>query len=145
MSRPDLPWLRDAAGLGAVLDATVARVDPASSLAELETGGATLVASRRNLEPGDRVRVRIPARDVILATSAPEGLSVHNRLQGTVTGLAVDDGSASAVVQLAVGDMIVLAEVTRDAVARLGIAEGLRLHALIKSMSLDVVALDARP
>jgi molybdopterin-binding protein len=42
------------------------------------------------------------------------------------------------VVQLAVGGLLLLAEVTRDAVARLQIAPGKRLYALIKSVSMRV-------
>lgn len=139
-SRPDLPWLRDAVGLGAVVDATVARVDPARRLAELDLGGSVLLAPQAGLTAGGHVRVRIPAREVILATAAPSGLSVHNVLTGTVASVAVDATSEAAIVQLAVGRTRILAEVTRDAVSRLGIVEGASLHALIKSVSLEVLS-----
>jgi molybdopterin-binding protein len=45
-----------------------------------------------------------------------------------------------AAVQLAVGGSRLLAEVTSDAVARMAIAPGDVLHALVKSVSLQVVA-----
>jgi molybdopterin-binding protein len=44
------------------------------------------------------------------------------------------------VVQLAVGRVLLLAEVTRDAVQRLGVAVGTDLYALIKSVSVELVA-----
>jgi molybdate transport system ATP-binding protein len=138
-SRPDLPWLREAAGLGAVIDATVVRVDAARQLAELDVGGSILVAPQTGLTVGAHVRVRIPAREVILATQAPSGLSVHNVLTGTVRSVAVDDASDAAIVQIAVGSTRILAEVTKDAVSRLAIVEGKPLHALIKSVSLEVL------
>jgi molybdopterin-binding protein len=47
------------------------------------------------------------------------------------------------VVQLAVGGVVLLAEVTRDAVSRLAIDVGQRLHALIKSVSIELLASDA--
>jgi molybdate transport system ATP-binding protein len=144
-SRPDLPWLREAVGLGAVVDATVVRVDATRRLAELDIGGSVLLAPRAGLAAGDQVRVRIPAREVILATAAPSGLSVHNVLIGTVASVAVDGTSEAATVQLAVGRTRILAEVTRDAVTRLGIVEGMRLHALIKSVSLEVLSTSTRP
>jgi molybdate transport system ATP-binding protein len=143
-SRPDLPWLRDAVGLGSVVDATVTRVDRARGLAEIDIGGSVLLASPTGLRPGGRVRVRMPARDVILATDTPSGLSVQNVLTGTVVSVRVD-AMDTAIVQLAVGRAHVLAEVTRDAVSRLGIAEGMRLHALIKSASLEVLSSDLSP
>jgi ABC-type molybdate transport system ATPase subunit len=48
------------------------------------------------------------------------------------------------VVQIAIGSLLLLAEVTRDAIGRLGIAVGLRVHALIKSVSIEVQALTSR-
>lgn len=139
-ARPDLPWLRDAIGLGAVVDARVVRVDATRQLAELDMGSSVLLAPRTDLTAGARVRVRIPAREVILATDAPAGLSVHNVLTGLVTSLSVDDASGAVIVQIAVGPTRILAEVTRDAVSRLGIAEGKPLYALIKSVSLEVIS-----
>jgi molybdate transport system ATP-binding protein len=144
-SRPDLPWLREAVGLGAVVDATVVRVDGARRLAELDVGGSVLLAPQAGLAAGAHVRVRIPARDVILATEAPSGLSVHNVLRSTVTSVTVDGSSEAAIVQLAVGRTQILAEVTRDAVARLGIVEGMALQALIKSVSLEVLSTSSAP
>ena len=92
---------------------------------------------------GGHVRVRIPAREVILATQAPSGLSVHTVLTGTVSSVAIDAEEA-AIVQLAVGPARILAEVTRDAVMRLRIVEGTQLHALIKSVSLEVLSTSPR-
>jgi molybdate transport system ATP-binding protein len=144
-SRPDLPWLREAVGLGAVVEATVVRVDATRRLAELDIGGGVLLVPQAGLTAGGQVRVRIPAREVILATAVPSGLSVHNVLRGTVVGVAVDDTTEVATVQLAVGRTRVLAEVTRDAVTRLRIVEGMPLHALIKSVSLEVLSTTRRP
>ena len=137
-SRPDLPWLRETVGLGTVVDAAVVRDHPSRGLAELDIGGAVLLVPNAGLVVGGSVRLRIPAREVILATEPPQGLSVHNVLSGVVTRVATDDVPAVAIVQLAVGRTHLLAEVTKDAVSRLGIVDGARLHALIKSVSLEV-------
>lgn len=144
-SRPDLPWLREAVGLGAVVDATVARVDTARGLAELDIGGCVLLAPQRGLTTGSHVRVRIPAREVILATEAPSGLSVHNVLTGTVASVWADGTSEAAIVQIAVGTTRLLAEVTSDAILRLGIVDGKQVQALIKSMSLEVLSTTPAP
>jgi molybdate transport system ATP-binding protein len=136
-SRPDLSWLRDSIGLGSLFEAAVARVDAARGLVELAFDGGTLLAPGRAPAAGTRVRVRVPAREVILAAAAPPGLSLHNVLRGTVTAVHLD-GQDRAVVQLAVGSVRLLAEVTRDAIAQLGIAEGHVLHVLIKSVSLEL-------
>jgi molybdate transport system ATP-binding protein len=141
-SRPDLPWLRQSAGLGSVIAGTVVGVDAARGLAELDIGGGTLLAGLADLTVSRRVRIRIPAREVILATEPPRGLSVHNTLAGVVASVTMDSTTDAAIVQLAVGNARLLAEVTRDAVARLGVVEGKALHALIKSVSLEVLPTD---
>lgn len=140
-ARTDLSWLGASAGLGAVLDATVAEVDPARGLAQLDYDGGRLVAPDMSLAPGQRVRLRIPARDVILATDVPAGLSLHNAVAGTVTAVDRDDHSHRVVVQLQTGRERILAEVTRDAVTRLDIRPGRMLFALIKSVSLQILPL----
>jgi molybdate transport system ATP-binding protein len=137
-SRPDLPWVRDAVGLGSVFEAVVQRTLPGRGLVELRAGGATLLASDRSLAEGTRVRVRIPAREVILATRQPEGVSLHNVLPGTVAAVHLDPAFEHAIVQVAVGELLLLAEVTRDAVTALGMAPGGAIHALVKSVSIEL-------
>jgi len=139
-SRPDLPWVRTAVGLGSVFDASVGRSLASRGLVELVVGGATLLASDRTLTAGAAVRVRIPAREVILATRPPEGISLHNVLAGVVTDVHADPAFEHLMVQLAVGEIRLLAEVTRDAVTTLAIAPGMPIQALIKSVSINVVA-----
>jgi molybdate transport system ATP-binding protein len=138
MSRPDLSWLREAVGLGAVFEATVSGATD-HGLMLLAFDGGQLLASDRRVPVGTTVRVRIPAREVILATSAPEGLSLHNVLAGRVSALHTDAGVDHVIVQVAVGRLLLLAEVTQDAVDRLRLAVGTPVHALVKSVSLDVI------
>ena len=121
MSRPDLTWLRQAVGLGSLFDATVARVHPSRALVELAFDGGTLFVAGPPVAVGSKVRLRIPAREVILATSAPEGLSLHNVLSGTVSAVHADPAFDHVIVQIAVGSVKLLAEVTPDAVEKLGI------------------------
>ena len=131
-----------------MLDATVGRVDGRRGIAELASTVDGCSPHCGELTPGDHVRVRIPARDVILATEAPHGVSLHNILSVTVTELSADSTTDTVVVQLAMGNSRLLAEVTRDAVERLAIAPGARLQALIKAVSLELRAVGppgARP
>jgi molybdate transport system ATP-binding protein len=139
-SRPDLPWLRDAVGLGTVFGARVARTGSDRGLVEIEFAGGTLLAADAGATVGSTVRVRIPAREVILATREPEGLSLHNVVPGTISGMHEESGLGLVVVQIAVGQVLFLSEVTRDAVGRLGLAVGGQVYALIKSVSIDVAA-----
>lgn len=141
-SRPDLPWIRSAVGLGSVFDARVTRTLPDRGLVELTFGGITLLASSRTLTAGASVRLRIPAREVILATHPPKGLSLHNVLPGIVSAVHADPAFEHVIVRVAVGGVHLLAEVTRDAVATLGIMGGMALQVLVKSVSIDVMTRD---
>lgn len=139
-SRVDARWPADTSGRGVVFDARVTEVDRQRALGGLAFEGGQLAAPNSGLEPGAPVRVRIPAREVILATAPPEGLSLHNVLPGQVVDLA-EGTDHQALVRVAVGREHVLAEVTRDAVTRLAIAPGRPIWVLIKSMSLEVTPL----
>jgi molybdate transport system ATP-binding protein len=142
-SRPDLSWLHEAVGPGSVFDATVSRIDVDRGLVTLAFDGGTLLAPARQLTAPTTVRVRIPAREVILATSAPSGLSLHNVLSGIVTAIHDDTTLDVVIVQLTVGRTLLLAEVTQDAISKLEIKVGAHLHALVKSVSVEVLAPDA--
>ena len=136
-SRPDLPWERYGVDAGSVFDAQVADVDAGRGLAALASGAGVLVVAHAGLTPGLTVRVRVPAREIILATGPAEGLSLHNVLPAQVAD--VGGGRESQVlVRLAAGSVHLLAEVTKDAVQRLDIRPGRTLFALIKSVAIEI-------
>src|SRR5262249_6692883 len=56
-SRPDLPWLHDAVGLGSVFDARVVGTEPGRGLAELAFDGGSLLAMSAGLSTGQTLRV----------------------------------------------------------------------------------------
>jgi molybdate transport system ATP-binding protein len=80
--------------------------------------------------------MRVPAKEIILATRPPEGLSLHNVLPARVADVGGREGQV--LVRLAVGDVHLLAEVTRDAVQRLEIRSGKDVFALIKSVAIEI-------
>ena len=139
MSRPDLPWLGDAFGPGAVFDAIVTNLMSDRGLVELSVENSTLLAAGAAPVVGTTVRVRVPAREVILATRRPEALSLHNILEGTVSAMHQEQGSNQVIVQIATGRLLLLAQVTRDAVTRLQLGAGTGVYALIKSVSIDLL------
>ncbi len=139
MARGDLPLAaRDDAA--AVLPATVVAHDPARQLTRLQAAGRELLVPILATPPGGGVRVRIPAREVILATAEPQGISVHNVVRGTVRGIVPDEGRHAALVEVALDGGGMLARVTPDAVVRLGLASGAPVLALVKSMAIEVLA-----
>jgi molybdate transport system ATP-binding protein len=136
MGRPDL---RPASGVfegGAVVDARVSARDIEYDLATLEFDGGALTVANLDALIGERVRVRIRARDVSIALEAPRRISIQNVLRGRIA--AVNGGSGSIVdISISVGSLMLRSRVTRRAAEELGLAPGLEVYALVKAISLD--------
>lgn len=118
---------------GASLHAVVVAQD-VDGLTRLETSGGTLLLPHVNARVGARLSVRIPAQEVIVARSRPDGLSALNILPATVTAVRLGDGPG-AVVQLRVGDDLILARITRRSALALELAPGLDCYAILKSVA----------
>ncbi len=135
-ARTDIPVLAARRDAGAVLPCLVQAHDPARGLSLLGFDGGALQVSLRPEGVGTRLRLRLRARDVALATEVPRAISIHNVLPGTVTAI-VPAGPHEAFVTLAVGPTPILARLTRDAVGTLGLVPGRPALALIKSSAFD--------
>ena len=137
-ARADLPLARrdDAA---AVLPACVMAHDPARQLSVIAAGGAELLVPLLDDPVGTAIRVRIPAREVILAREAPAAISIHNIVAGTVRAVAEDTPRHAALVEIALPSGAFLARVTPDAILRLALAPGVPVLALIKSVAIEVL------
>ena len=121
---------------GAVIEAQVAAQDLDNGLARLEFAGGALEIPDVEALVGERVRVRVRARDVSIALSRPSGLSIRNVLAGTVLALAEEEGP-SLDVRLDVAGTPLIARITRKSAAELGLRPGLAVFALVKSVSID--------
>ena len=131
------PALRSIVGpdaIGAVLDGEIIGHEAASGLALLRIGTNTLRIAA-DLAPGRHVRVRLLARDLILAIEEPRGLSVRNSLRATISSIEADDAQAD-LVRLDIGGAAVIARITRAATRELGLREGMAVWVLVKSMSM---------
>ncbi len=121
---------------GAVLDAVVAEQDLESGLARLAFAGGSLYAPDVDALVGERVRVRIRARDVALATEKPRAISMLNVISGTVAEVGESAG-ASVDVRVEASGASLLARVTRKSVADLALAPGRPVFALVKAVAID--------
>ena len=138
MNHPEAPLaLRDDAGV--VVQASVQQRD-AHGLLTLQSPMGTLYAHGPAHAPGDRLRVRIHARDVSLALSHHSDTSMLNILPITVVALR-DGAGGQALIELSTGDQPeqrLLAKISYASVARLNIEPGLALWAQIKALALLV-------
>jgi len=132
---PRLRGLLGRDAVGAVLEADVTAVDPATGLVSIAVGHGRLRLALAGAAVGARLRLQVLARDVILATEPPHGLSVRNALEGVLAELVADGrDEALAIVDLA-GSRL-LSRVTREAVEELRLRPGMPVWALVKAASL---------
>jgi molybdate transport system ATP-binding protein len=131
---PELRAIVGPESVGAVLRGVIEASDAVTGLTAVRVGNGTLHLTLRGARSGAAVHVQLLARDVILATARPEGLSVRNALPGTIAHLTRDDEDTD-LVHVDVGGAIVLSRVTRAAVAALGLHTGMAVWVLVKAVS----------
>jgi molybdate transport system ATP-binding protein len=139
-SRVDLWHLTGRHEAGSVVRTVLRGHDTTFGLSELAFPGGRLRVERLALPLGTPVRIRIRARDVVLATEKPSHLSIRNAFAGTVTEIApargplidlkLDIGSATEPVPL-------WARITHRACQELQLAPGKPIFALVKTVALD--------
>jgi len=136
MGRIDLFPLTGRAEAGALLATHVAGHDPAFGLTVLRAAAGELRVPHLDLAVGAALRVRIRARDVMIALKPPEGLSALNVLPGTVVEIGRSDGPIVEI-RLDCGGEALIARLTRRSVETLGLAPGRPVYAVIKSIAFD--------
>lgn len=118
---------------GAILQGQV--LDHAEDgLTQVATAGGTIWLPRMRSGKGAKVRLRILAQDVLVATEAPNGLSALNVLRGQITDIRIGNGPG-ALIQIALGDDRILARITRRSAQTLGLAVGKTVYAILKTVS----------
>jgi molybdate transport system ATP-binding protein len=118
---------------GAMIEARVVAQEE-DGLTRLDSAGGPVFLPRVAAQAGARLRLRILAQDVMLATERPEGISALNILAATVEDIHHGDGPG-AMVRLRIGDDLLLARVTRRSVKGLNLAPGRRVFAVLKAVS----------
>ena len=135
-ARTDLPLAarRDA---GALLPCRIAAHDHARGLTRLDFPGGSFAVPLRAEPIGSQARIRLRARDVAVATEPPRGISTQNILAAQLVSVDATASSPEVFLQLALGPSIILARVTRDSIARLGLRPGQSVWAVIKAVTFD--------
>jgi molybdate transport system ATP-binding protein len=136
MGRLDLGPVSGRYEVGSVLDTRVTAHDGEDQLTTLDFDGGQLIVPHLDAPVGERVRARIRARDVSLAIQKPAEISILNVLPAHIT--AIDDGTGPTVdLQLVVGNVTLVARITRRSFRELEIRTGQKLYAMVKAVSFD--------
>ena len=132
------PKLRAIVGpdsVGAVLTGFVERID-STGLSVLRVGDAELSVELEGAALSQRIQIQVLARDVIVASERPTGLSVRNVVAARVISVTPDVGRA-VLVDLDIGRAAtLLARITARASEELELIAGKQVWALIKAASL---------
>jgi molybdate transport system ATP-binding protein len=140
LERPEAEAVSGHFEAGALLRASVRRHLPDYALTELELAGQRLTLPDIDAAPGAPVRLRVRARDVAIALARVDGVSIRNQLEVRVLRIDAEPAGAYAEVLLELTGapaQHLRARITRESVARLGLAAGQTVWALIKGVSFD--------
>lgn len=133
LTRLDLP-LAHGDLAATVIDATVVEQDPGLQLTRVARGAIALELPGLHGVPGAPLRVRVAARDVSLTLVMPQQTSILNLLPARVIELS-DDAPGQVLAQLALGDTILLARITRKSAQLLNLRPGAAVVAQVKSVA----------
>jgi molybdate transport system ATP-binding protein len=133
-TRLDLPLALDE-DAAAIFEATVAGHDERFHLTRLDFAGGTVVIPREDLQNGEKVRLRLAARDVSLTLERQSGTSILNIFDAVVDQLT-DEADARVTVRLLAGATPILARITRKSAVDLDLKAGKTVYAQVKSVAL---------
>jgi len=120
---------------GAVLDMVVADHDPAFDISLLRSPAGEMRVPGLGALPGAAVRLRIRARDIMLALDPPGRISGLNVLTGKVSAVSPPYG-AHVDITIDCNGQPLVARITRLSAHTLEIAPGREVFAIVKSVSL---------
>jgi molybdate transport system ATP-binding protein len=137
LARLDLP-LPPGEDAGVVLQGVVGERDAQWQLTRLDVPGAAFWTRDPGLAIGQRIRLRVLARDVSLSLAAQPGSSIVNQLPATIEEMADDVDPSQALLRLRVdgSDARLLARVTRRSAQGLGLTVGKGVWAMVKAVAL---------
>ncbi|WP_025898579.1 molybdenum ABC transporter ATP-binding protein [Sneathiella glossodoripedis] len=137
LSRHDLLLEQSGIGVGSVFEGVVSSHDDAHELVTLDTAaGQLLLPAQSPIRIGERVRIRIRAKDISLATSQIPNISTLNQLKCKI--MAIHHTASSVLVELDAG-IPLNAGITRKSLADLDLKVGSTVWALIKSVTVNSI------
>jgi molybdate transport system ATP-binding protein len=127
---------------GALVEGRVTSIDSDYGLAKVAAGASEIELVAPDLKPGSMVRMRVRARDVAIARSAPTEISIRNRIRARVDEIVEETGPYVEVV-LDMGGQALRARITRKSRSDLALKQGEEVYALLKAISVERRAVTA--
>jgi molybdate transport system ATP-binding protein len=117
----------------------LAHEGPVTRVSAGKTGPCELLVPRCDAVVGERALLGLRARDVLIATRRPEGLSARNVLEVVVEAIAPSESGVHVRLRVA-PDTAVVAELTSGARSDLELSPGRQVFLVVKTTSFSVVA-----
>ncbi|MCO5155984.1 MAG: molybdenum ABC transporter ATP-binding protein [Aquamicrobium sp.] len=141
----NLPGGKEQDGESALIELVMVEPDEGYGLSLMRSaGGGEWRLPKADAPAGARLRVRVRARDVMLARERPHDISALNVLKARIASIASDDGP-QALVRLDHGGEELVARITRRSLDTLGLAPGAEVFAIVKTATFDPAATAAAP
>ncbi len=118
-----------------LIDGSIKAHDPQWNLMRVDFEGGTLWISDSGLAVGKHVRLRVLAKDVSITLAEPVNTSIQNHFPGIVESTPQDAHPSQALVRIQCGQTLVLARVTRKAIALLNLDAGTRIWVQVKAVA----------
>lgn len=118
-----------------IITATAVKHDPDYHLTETRFPGGTITVPGQSLKIGEELRMRVYARDVTLSLQPPVDSTVQNVLAATVTHIAETPDHQTRV-QLQIGELQLLAQMTQRASDQLALQNGMKVYAQFKATAI---------
>ncbi|MDY6825517.1 MAG: molybdenum ABC transporter ATP-binding protein [Thermodesulfobacteriota bacterium] len=115
-----------------IIEATVGGHDPEFALTYLDCPAGRFTVAGNKMPTGNTVRIQIAANDVSILLSRQSGTSILNIFPARVDRIAPAT-KALTTVRLMVGEMPLLARITRKSAVDLGLEPGKQVYAQIKA------------
>jgi molybdate transport system ATP-binding protein len=105
-------------------------------LAQVGFAGGALWVRDSGLSVGQKVRLRVLARDVSVTREEASQTSIQNHLACVIEALAPDAHPSQVLLRLRCGDTVVLSRITARGAHDLALQVGMRVWAQVKSVAL---------
>lgn len=142
MQRLDIMPSEEKDEAGTVLDMRVASYDDAFDMTSLRSDVGEIRIPGRLGAIGKSVRLRLRARDIIIANQKPKGLSALNLLEGKISSVNSDGPLAD--VRIDCAGTIVMSRITRQSSEMLKLVAGMPVYAVVKTASIDAASTSQR-
>ncbi|MHC1548731.1 molybdenum ABC transporter ATP-binding protein [Phyllobacterium sp. K27] len=136
LNHPSISSMQDRKEAGTFIEGKVIQYDGKHRLTTIEFNSSRFYVSGPEVTVGQTVRMYVLARDVMLATVYPQGVSALNILKGKIVAI-ISNIEGTVDVHIDCKGTALLSRITSFSCDRLSLTEGMTAYAIIKTVALE--------